>query len=167
MQVHLAPLEERYKPGCLKVFNQIIEEGLAFPWEKPFDMQAFNKKYPPHEPLWCALNDKDEVLGLFHLHPNNEGRCSHVANCGYSVARQARGQGIGRMLVAKSIEVAREGGFRGIQFNAVVSTNHAAIKLYRSFGFAIIGTVPGGFRQGTASDPHYVDMYVMYLPLET
>ena len=165
MQLHLRLLEEKYESDCLDVLNEIIEEGLAFPWEKPFDVEAFRKKYPPHEIVWCAVDENDKVLGYVHIHPNNEGRCSHIANCGYSVTRSARGRGIGRMLVAKSIEAAREAGYRGMQFNAVVSTNVAAVTLYRSFGFEIIGTIPGGFRQGSVEDPHFVDMYVMYLEL--
>ena len=165
MQVHLALLEEKYESDCLAVFNEIIEEGLAFPWDTPFDLGKFREKYPPQETVWCAIDENDRALGFVHIHPNNEGRCSHIANCGYSVTSKARGMGIGRMLVAKSIEAAREAGYRGMQFNAVVSTNVAAIALYRSFGFEIIGTVPGGFRQGTVENPHFVDMYIMFLAL--
>ena len=165
MHIHLAPLEDKYESGCMAVFNEIVEEGLAFPSDKPLDVEAFRKKYPPNEPVWCAIDENDQVLGYVHIRPNNVGRCSHTANCGYSVTRNARGKGIGRMLVTKSIEVAREEGYRGIQFNAVVSTNEAAVALYRSVGFEIIGTVPGGFRQGSVEEPHYVDMYLMYLKL--
>ena len=165
MQVHLALFNEKYESGCLAIFNEIIEEGLAFPQDEPFDTDALRKKFPPHEPVWCAIGPDDQVLGFVHIHPNNEGRCSHVANCGYCVTREARGQGIGRLLVAKSIEVAREAGYRGMQFNAVVATNHAAVALYQSFDFEIIGTIPGGFRQGTVAEPHYVDIYILYLAI--
>ena len=37
----------------------------------------------------------------------------------------------------------RDQGFRGIQFNAVVETNVAAVRLWESLGFEIVGTVPG------------------------
>jgi len=165
MQIHLALIEEKYEADCLAIFNEIIDEGLTFPMDTPFSLEEFRKKYPPHETVWCAVDENDRVLGFVHIHPNNVGRCSHVANCGYCVASESRGKGIGRMLVAKSLEAAREQGYRGMQFNAVVSTNTAAIALYRSFGFEIIATVPGGFRQGSIEDPRFVDMYIMYLEL--
>ena len=56
----------------------------------------------------------------------------------------------------------REQGFAGIQFNAVVETNTAAVRLWRSLGFEIIGTVPGAFRSA-AHGP--VGLHVMYLAL--
>ena len=37
----------------------------------------------------------------------------------------------------------RDQGYRGIQFNAVVETNEAAVRLWQSLGFEIVGTVPG------------------------
>jgi L-amino acid N-acyltransferase YncA len=165
LAMRLTPLEDKYRPDCLEIFNQIIAEGVAFPWDEPFDTQAFDAKYIPEEPVWCVVDEDDRVLGFVHIHPNSDGRCSHVANCGYNVRAEARGQGVGRLLVAKSIEIAREEGYRGVQFNAVVSNNEAAIALYRSFGFEILGTVPGGFRLGTGEDVRYIDMHLMYLAL--
>jgi hypothetical protein len=46
-----------------------------------------------------------------------------------------------------------------MQFNAVVSTNAAAIALWRSLGFSTVGTIPRGFRHTTAG---LVDMHVMH-----
>jgi ribosomal protein S18 acetylase RimI-like enzyme len=50
-----------------------------------------------------------------------------------------------------------------MQFNFVVSTNLPAVALWRSLGFAIVGTLPGAFRH---KDLGYVDAYVMYRSLE-
>jgi ribosomal protein S18 acetylase RimI-like enzyme len=166
-QFRLLPLEERYLDGCLDIQNQIVAEGNSVPWEVPFTLDSLKDLYGPEDAVWLAVNDDDEVLGSVHIHPNREGRCSHVANCGYMVRLEARGRGVGKALVAKSIEVAREMGFVAIQFNAVVSTNQTAIALYKQFGFQIIATVPGGFRLGSADcgDLRYVDMHIMYLEL--
>lgn len=164
-QIQLKPISEELRDGCLSIFNQIIDEGETFPFDTSFSRADFDAKYVPEEPVWCAINNSGDVLGFVHIHPNNIGRCSHIANCGYSVAREYRGLGIGRKLVAKSIEVAKDLGFTGIQFNAVVSTNAFAIALYQSFGFKTIGTIPGGFRLGTVDNPVYVDMHIMFLEL--
>ena len=58
-----------------------------------------------------------------------------------------------------SLESARELGFRGLQFNAVVAENAAAIALYEHLGFVRLGTVPGGYRR---ADGRYVDTYIYF-----
>ena len=40
---------------------------------------------------------------------------------------------------------AREGGYRSMQFNAVVETTTAAVRLWESLGFAVLTTVPQAF----------------------
>ena len=50
-----------------------------------------------------------------------------------------------------------------MQFNFVVATNKAAVNLWRSLGFEIIGTLPGVFHHATLG---YVDAHVMFLALE-
>ena len=54
---------------------------------------------------------------------------------------------------------ARAEGYRGMQFNAVVETNAAAVALWRSLGFEVIGTVPETFAHPTEG---YVGLHVMY-----
>ncbi|MGY1916234.1 GNAT family N-acetyltransferase [Blastococcus sp. SYSU DS0973] len=69
---------------------------------------------------------------------------------------------MGRALGEHVVTWAREAGYRSMQFNAVVETNTAAVALWRSLGFRIVGTVPEAFdhpQQG------YVGLHVMYLDL--
>jgi hypothetical protein len=56
----------------------------------------------------------------------------------------------------------RANGFRGIQFNAVVSTNTSAVRLWHDLGFTTVGLVPGAFRLPSGE---YADLHVMYLDL--
>jgi len=72
------------------------------------------------------------------------------------------GQGVGRALAEDMIDWATSAGYRGLQFNAVVESNHRAVRMYRSLGFEILGTVPDGFRHPTDG---YVGLHVMYLGL--
>jgi ribosomal protein S18 acetylase RimI-like enzyme len=58
---------------------------------------------------------------------------------------------------------AKAAGFAAMQFNFVVSTNTAAVALWQSLGFAIVGTLPKVFRHESLG---YVDAYVMYRTLE-
>ena len=41
---------------------------------------------------------------------------------------------------------ARAAGFEAIQFNAVVETNTAAVRLWRALGMEVVATLPEGFR---------------------
>jgi len=49
-----------------------------------------------------------------------------------------------------------------MQFNFVVSTNEAAIRLWKQVGFKIVGTLPAAFRH---PERGYVDVYIMFLSL--
>ena len=61
-----------------------------------------------------------------------------------------------------AITWAREHGYAAMQFNAVVSTNVDAIRLYRDLGFVNIGTVPEAFHHATLGR---VGLDIMYLQL--
>jgi L-amino acid N-acyltransferase YncA len=102
------------------------------------------------------------VLGTYFLKPNSTGPASHVANCGYMVAPQASGRGLGRALCLHSLEEARRQGFCAMQFNLVISTNLAAVHLWTSCGFETVGRLPGAFQHPTQG---YVDALVMYQTL--
>jgi len=99
------------------------------------------------------------VVGTYFLHANQAGGGSHVANCGYITAEQATGKGVARAMCAHSLEHAKKGGFRAMQFNFVVSTNERAVRLWESFGFEIVGRLPQAFLHPVRG---YVDAYVMY-----
>ena len=67
--------------------------------------------------------------------------------------------GVGEALVRDCLSQARALGFGVLQFNAVVATNIAALRLYEKLGFVRLGTIPRGFRlrNGQYADiiPHY------------
>jgi L-amino acid N-acyltransferase YncA len=108
----------------------------------------------------CAADGS--VLGTYFLKANQTGLGSHVCNCGYVVAEQARGQGIASAMCEHSQTEAVAAGFRSMQFNLVVSTNAGAVRLWQALGFAIVGTLPGAFRHTLLG---YVDAHVMFKQL--
>jgi len=120
--------------------------------------------------LWMAdppsatvvLEDAGELLGSARMGPNRPGPGAHIGTASFMVAPEARGRGVGRALGEYVVQWHRDQGFRGIQFNAVVETNTAAVRLWRSLGFEIVGTVPGAFRSPTQG---YVGLHVMFLEL--
>ena len=72
---------------------------------------------------------------------------------------RAAGRGVGRALGEDALAWARSRGFRAMQFNAVVETNTRAVTLWRSLGFAVLATVPEGFRH---PEHGYVGLHIMY-----
>ena len=77
------------------------------------------------------------------------GRGAHVANAGYMVEAEARGQGLATALCEHSIDTARRRGYRAMQFNFVVGTNRSAIRVWERCGFAVVGRLPGVFQHRT------------------
>lgn len=146
-------------PQMLAIWNDIVEEGIAFPQMETLTPQS-GAEFFGQQSFTAVACKGDDLLGLYILHPNNVGRCGHICNASYAVARQARGQGVGEALVRHCIGKARECGFGILQFNAVVATNAAALSLYEKLGFVQLGVIPGGFllRDGRYEDiiPHYL-----------
>lgn len=105
----------------------------------------------------------ERVLGMYRVVPNQLGRGHHVANASYMVSPNAQGVGVGRILGQHSLEEARRQGYLAMQFNYVVSTNSAAVMLWKKLGFSIVGTLPKAFRHKRLG---YVDAYVMYQLLQ-
>ena len=133
-------------PGMTRIWNQVVEEGEAFPQEKPLDADTAASFFAEQTLSAVAEDEDGTLLGLYILHPNNVGRCGHIANASYAVDRGLRGRGVGRALVRDCLARAGEYGYRLLQFNAVVAGNQAAIHLYETLGFRRLGAIPGGFR---------------------
>ena len=88
---------------------------------------------------------ENKIVGTFFLKANQPDLGSHIANAGYMVAPKAQGKRIGRQMAEFSIEEAKRLGYCAMQFNFVVKTNEAAVKLWLSLGFEIIGEIPEAF----------------------
>lgn len=148
-------------PALTAIWNAVVEEGMAFPQETPLFCDDAAVFFAQQSYTGVAVAD-DTVTGLYILHPNNVGRCGHLANASYAVCAAARGHKIGEALVRDSLQQARALGFGVLQFNAVVHTNARAIRLYESLGFTRLGTVPKGFRM---KDGSFEDIVLFYYSL--
>ena len=149
-------------PAMVRIWNQVVEDGEAFPQEEFLTPESGAAFFAAQTHCGVALRD-GELLGLYILHPNNLGRCGHIGNASYAVRRDCRGQHAGEALVKDSLAQARAHGFRLMQFNAVVASNTRANRLYQRLGFRPLGIIPGGFRM---KDGHYEDICLYYLPLD-
>jgi ribosomal protein S18 acetylase RimI-like enzyme len=135
-------------------------ETYTLPRDTP-RQEALDYWFAPQHEVFVAEEDAN-ILGTYFLQPNQQGGGSHVANCGYVTAPWATGRGVARAMCAHSVDRARERGFKAMQFNFVVSTNERAIALWHSFGFEIVGRLPGAFHHPATG---FVDALVMYRSL--
>src|SRR5215813_9993083 len=76
-----------------------------------------------------VAEDEGKIVGTYYLRANRAGGGAHVANCGYMTHPDARGRGVARAMCAHSLGMARARGFRAMQFNFVVASNEAAVRL--------------------------------------
>lgn len=148
-------------PTMAEIWNQVVEAGEAFPQEEMLTLKTA-RAFFGEQTFSGVLEEEGEVQGLYILHPNNIGRCGHLANASYAVRPDCQGRHVGERLVRHSLETAREKGFKVLQFNAVVATNAPAIHLYEKVGFHRLGTVPGGFRKKSGE---YADILLFYIEL--
>ncbi|OXM58274.1 GNAT family N-acetyltransferase [Amycolatopsis thailandensis] len=112
---------------------------------------------PPSRTV-VAVED-GRVLGTAKTGPNRGGPGSHVSTASFMVDKKVRGKGVGSALCAHVLDWARAQGFAGMQFNAVVESNVAGIRVYERLGFEIVGTVPGAFEHPTLGR---IGLHVMY-----
>lgn len=162
--INVRAYTERDIPAMVAVWNEVVDEGNAFPQEERLDNTSGAEFFASQS--HCGVAEKDgedpEILGMYILHPNNIGRCGHICNASYAVSKNSRGQKIGELLVRDCMKSAKELGFRVLQFNAVVADNVRARRLYERLGFTQLGTIPGGFRldNGEFADicPYFIEL---------
>jgi len=150
-------------PQVWPFFDEIVQAGETYAY--PLDLtseqaRALWTMSPPGQTV--VLEDDGAVVGSATMGPNRPGRGSHVGTASFMVSPAGRGRGVGRTLGEYVVQWHRDAGFHAIQFNAVVETNTAAVRLWQSLGFTIIGTVPEAFDSRSHGR---VGLHVMYLPL--
>lgn len=159
MDIIIRKFESNDLPQMIKIWNEVVEEGVAFPQEELLNMNT-GKAFFEEQTYTAVAQEKDgKILGLYILHPNNIGRCGHICNASYAVYSKVRGMHIGEKLVLDCLEKGKEYGFKVLQFNAVVATNIHARHLYERLGFHQLGTIPNGFKM---KDGHYEDICPYY-----
>ncbi|MDQ1829443.1 GNAT family N-acetyltransferase [Massilia scottii] len=159
-QIQIRPAAAADIEAMWTIFNAVIEAGESYPFA-PGTSRAACADYwfNPRSTSFVAVAGDQRVLGMYKLVPNQMDLGAHVANASYMVSPAAQGAGVGTLLGRHSLAEARRQGYLAMQFNYVISSNLAAVALWKKLGFAIIGTLPKSFRHARLG---YVDAYVMY-----
>jgi ribosomal protein S18 acetylase RimI-like enzyme len=141
------------------LFRSVIAGGDTYSYPPDMRMEDARALWttPPSRTFVAEAGGR--VVGCYMLRPNQPGLGDHVANAGYMVAADARGQGVASAMCGHSMDEARRAGFTAMQYNYVVASNTTAVELWQRHGFRIVGTVPRAFRHATLGP---TDIHVMH-----
>jgi L-amino acid N-acyltransferase YncA len=149
-------------PAVLAMFRGVAASGDVFAYDESTTEEVARKLwFDPPSVCFVAENSR-RLVGSYFVRPNQPGRGAHVANGGYMVIPEARGQGTASAMCEHSIATARRLGFTAIQFNFVVASNAAAARVWEKHGFAVVGRLPGAFKH---KELGFVDALVMFRAL--
>lgn len=147
------------KPAVWQIIKAVIAGGdtYTFAPETP-EKEMISFWFSPEKHVYVA-EENGKILGTYWLKANQPGLGDHIGNGGYMVSPDAKGKGIGKQMAHHSIEEGRRIGYYAIQFNFVVKSNTAAVNLWKSVGFEIIGEIPDAIRH---KQNGLTNAYIMY-----
>jgi GNAT superfamily N-acetyltransferase len=142
------------------IVREVVREQETFPYDPELTAeQAYGMWVETPPGLTVVAVDGERVLGTAKMGTNRPGPGAHVSTASFMVAADARGRGVGTALCRYALDWARQRGYAGMQFNAVVESNTTAVDLYRRLGFEVIGTVPRAFAHPSLGR---VGLHLMY-----
>lgn len=133
-------------PRIFPIYAAVVAEGRTYALPEGQTLEEARPWWMESAPGQTVVACEDGViLGSAKMAANRPGRGAHVATASFLVDPAHQGRGVGRALGQYVLDWARSTGFKAIQFNAVVETNTAAVHLWQSLGYDIVGTAPGAF----------------------
>jgi putative acetyltransferase len=135
------PIFREIKPEDNEVLAHIIRksiEDLRLPTEgtahsDPTTNNLYSLFQTPKS-YYFVVESCNQVLGGCGLYPTKNLPIGHVEMVRFFLTKEARGLGLGHMLMVKSIEKAIEFGFSHVYIETF-PTMAAAVHLYKKFGF--------------------------------
>jgi L-amino acid N-acyltransferase YncA len=158
--VQIRPFAEADWDAVWAIVRDVVREQETFPYDPAMtETDARRTWIETTGGLTVVAVEDGRILGTAKMGANRSGPGSHVSTASFMVAADARGRGVGSGLCRYALDWAKDAGYAGMQFNAVVESNHAAVKLYERNGFTVVGTVPGAFAHPTLGR---VGLHIMY-----
>ena len=143
-----------------RIYNQGIEDRLATLETTPRDASeraAWLAAKGPRYPVIVAEDATKTLLGWGSLNQfNPRPAYDHVVDFSVYVAREARGQGVGKALLTELEALARTHGFHKMVL-AAFPFNAAGTKLYERHGFRTVGV----YQEQGMLDGRWVDTIIM------
>ena len=146
------------------IFHEIAAAGETYAYPRDITREQAHALWMDAPRKTYVFEEGGQVLGTYYLKTNQAGPGDHVCNCGYMVSSAARGRGLATAMCEHSQAIARELGYRAMQFNFVATSNEGAVRLWQKLGFETVGRLPNAFNHPVRG---FVDALVMYKWLGT
>lgn len=158
--INIRTFKENDWPATWQIIEPVFRAGETYAFATDIsEDETYHHWIEVPAQTFVAVDENDNIVGTYYIKKNQPGSGSHICNCGYIVAEEARGQGIAFQMCEHSQREAVSRGFRAMQYNLVVSSNEGAVRLWKKLGFEVVGTIPEAFHHHRLG---YVDAYVMY-----
>lgn len=141
------------------IFHEVTLRGDTYAYPPDTSKSEAKEIWLDHPRQTFVVEEKGKILRTYYIKTNQSGPGSHVCNCGYMVSSATRGKGIASAMCNHLQEVAKELGYKAMQFNFVANSNEGAIRLWHKLGFQTVGQLPKGFNRQKLG---FIDALVMY-----
>lgn len=149
-------------PAIWSIMEPVIRAGETYTFDREMTESEGLAQWLAAENEVFVVEVEGAVVGTYTIHPNRAGGGRHICNCSFMTQAGAMGRGVGRRMGEHALAHARSRGYRGMQFNFVVSSNERAVRLWQNLGFETVGRLPLAFHHPTLG---YVDALVMFQAL--
>ena len=163
--MQIRPATRADLPGILEIYNEAVLNTTATYDYEPRTLehrtQWFEERQREGYPIFVAVDEAGRVVGWSALNPFHAriGYRFTSENSVY-VAADARGRGVGKLLLAPLIEGAKARGLHAI-IAVIDAQNEASIRLHAAFGFEKVGLFKQtGFKFNRWLDVVYMERIV-------
>ena len=142
-----------------RIYNEGIEDRLATletELRTPEERREWLTARGDRHPVLVAERGGQIIAWASLNRFNPRPAYDHVVDFSIYVAREARGQGVGRVLLPRIVDEARRLGYHKMVL-AAFPTNAAGMRLYEAMGFSRVGV----YREQGLLDGKWVDVIVM------
>jgi len=134
--VHIRALDESDWPAVAAIYEEGIATGDA---TFEVDVPAWERWDATHAALRLVAEDRGAVVGWAALSSYSDRRCYRgVAEESVYVGAAARGNGVGRALLAELIAQAEAAGYWTL-LAGVFPENERSLALHQALGFRVLG----------------------------
>jgi RimJ/RimL family protein N-acetyltransferase len=143
--MHVRPAHMSDAPSIWRIIGPTIRAGETYPLDRDMTETDALAYWLGDDRETFVAEEEGAIVGTYYIRANQAGGGKHICNCGYMTSAAATGRGAARAMCRHSLDYAWKRGFRGMQFNFVVSSNTRAVALWQSLGFEIVGRLPQAF----------------------
>lgn len=141
------------------IFHEIVAAGDTYGYRRDTTKEEAFEIWMEEPRKTYVFDDEGKILGTYYIKTNHLGPGEHVCNCGYMVPSSEREIGLATIMCEHSQKIAREFGYKAMQFNFVASSNESALRLWYKLGYATVGRIPKAFFHPSKG---YIDALIMY-----